>query len=102
MKGNLLHLFDILDDSAEVRVLFPTKSLVMNSFRFGEVGNPIFLGKSTYNSPNFDCKSLYKYQVKEKYKTIQNPVSHCKLMVFLRHGQVDDETVLYFGSHNLS
>jgi len=94
-----------LGDSAtrRVRLIFPSKDYVENCTEGAQYSGCLILAPETYNKESFPKDIFYQFQAPEHYAFHEGIIPHLKVWVVTdESGEIDDDTIIYFGSHNLS
>ena len=55
-----------------------------------------------FDSIRFEKDILYKYEGRNKYIGDNGVLSHCKILIATKNNKVDDDTIIYIGSHNFT
>ncbi len=93
------------DDSAtkRVRLIFPSKDYVENCTEGAQYSGCLILAPDTYNKDSFPKDIFHQFQAPEHYAFHEGIIPHLKVWVVTdESGEIDDDSIIYFGSHNLS
>lgn len=86
----------------ELALIYPTLDRVQRCHRGLDAGLTTFLSEEMYTSKAFPRESMKKLEDPEGFPEITGHLSHSKVLVVTKGEEVDDDTVIYLGSHNLS
>lgn len=83
-----------------IRLVYPTQGYVQT------INNPntkcLLFSEYLYNKVKFDKNMLYSFENNESVYNDRNFVSHSKVFVVTHNSNIDDDTVIYIGSHNFT
>ena len=82
-------------------VIYPTEEYVRTSLN-GYKKVPLFFRMEYYDSIRFEKDILYKYEGRNKYNGDNGVLSHCKILIATKNNKIDDDTIIYLGSHNFT
>jgi tyrosyl-DNA phosphodiesterase-1 len=86
-----------------VRVVFPTKEFIDKSIEGPEYSGCLALSSDCYHNNSFPKNIFYKYETSEKYSLYPGIIPHHNMFAVTNmKGEINDDTYMYFGSHNLS
>lgn len=89
--------------SQRVRMVFPATDYVMNSIEGPESSGCLILNSKTYERPSFPKEIFHQFQGTEDYAFHEGIIPHLKVFIVAEeNGDIDDDTYIYFGSHNFS
>ena len=95
---------DSKDIESNFKIIFPTEDFVAESHLGVEGASSVILqGQYWDDGPGFPKKSFCKLEGKSKF--LNRNLFHAKFMIAIEkenEGEINDDTVLYFGSHNFS
>ena len=62
------------------------------------------IGSGNYNKPSFIKEALSMYEPSSKATYFEGIIPHLKIMIVTHNSnfEIDDDTVIYFGSHNFT
>jgi tyrosyl-DNA phosphodiesterase-1 len=85
-------------------MIYPTKDYILNeSYRGINFAGCLMLKSATYNKPSFPKVTMHKFEGNKSYAFSHGVIPHLKVIIVTREDDIiDDETVIYFGSHNFS
>jgi len=89
--------------SNRVRVIFPSKEYVENCLEGPDYSGCLILNPDMYQKDAF-CKNIFHhFQGTEDYAFHEGIIPHLKVWIVTdESGEVDDDSYIYFGSHNFS
>ena len=86
-----------------VRVVYPTKKYVENSVNGPEYANCLAINEECYHSTFFLKDYFCQFQVSQQYKFYEGVIPHMNMFIVTdENEEINDNTFIYFGSHNLS
>jgi len=85
-----------------LRLIYPTKSYINGLGVKNTNTGCLFFNKKTYHKINFNADILTQFENNETVYGDENIVSHSKVFIVLHGSKVDDDTVIYIGSHNFT
>eukprot|EP01017_Pseudomicrothorax_dubius_P024515 TRINITY_DN2604_c0_g2_i1.p1 TRINITY_DN2604_c0_g2~~TRINITY_DN2604_c0_g2_i1.p1 ORF type:complete len:530 (-),score=122.28 TRINITY_DN2604_c0_g2_i1:115-1704(-) len=86
-----------------VYVIYPTKSYIQEESIGPEFSGCLLLASKNWDKDTFPKKSFSKYEGKEDYAFSHGAIPHLKVFVVCNEDfSVDDDTIIYYGSHNFS
>ncbi len=89
--------------SSRIRVVFPAKDYVENSQEGPQYSNCLILNPESYYKESFPKDIFYQFQCPEDYAFHEGIIPHLKVFVVCdESGDIEDDTIIYFGSHNFS
>lgn len=89
--------------SQRVRLVFPTANYIMNSIEGPKSSGCLMLTPNTYAKPTFPKNIFHQFQGTEDYAFHEGIIPHLKVFIVAEeNGDIDDDTCIYFGSHNFS
>lgn len=92
--------FSVLD---HFKLIYPTKSYVFDSYDGVEAAGCLFLKKDYYESGKVSHQILHQFEGSSNYAYNQGVIPHIKVFVVTDdNNEINDDTVIYFGSHNMS
>ena len=82
--------------------IYPTEKFVRDSYGGIEECGCLHLKSTSFSQTNFPRASFYRLQ--GKTPDLDRVVSHTKMLIVTHDdsGTIDDNTLIYFGSHNFS
>lgn len=83
-------------------IVYPSHQAVTESHLGSEGGGVFFLQEKSYESKHFPKEALCDIKSPEKFSIISGHLSHSKVLIAHDNYEINDDTVLYIGSHNLS
>ena len=89
--------------SNRVRVVFPSREYIENSIEGPDYSGCLILNPDMYQKDTF-CKQIFHhFQGTEDYAFHEGIIPHLKVFIVAdESGNIDDDTYIYFGSHNFS
>jgi tyrosyl-DNA phosphodiesterase-1 len=94
-------LYEALKD--RIKVVYPTKDYVENSKDGPLHARPLKLTPEGYLKKGFPKDMLYQYEAPVEGDFHTGIIPHLKVFIITdESGEIDDDTIIYFGSHNLS
>ena len=91
------------DKMAEVvRVIYPTQKYIDSSYLGSHNSKGLFLNKSLYESYKFEKRVLQKFEGNRAIEGNCVVNSHVKAMIVRNTMEINDDSVLYLGSHNFT
>jgi len=94
-------LYEVLKD--RIKVIYPTKDYVENSKDGPLHARPLKLTPEGYLKKGFPKDMLYQYEAPVEGDFHTGIIPHLKVFIITdESGEIDDDTIIYFGSHNLS
>jgi tyrosyl-DNA phosphodiesterase-1 len=95
---------DLFNDVTEqLNIIYPTKDYIMNESPGPEFGGCLLLSSQNHEKTTFPKRSFCKYEGRDDYSFFQGVIPHLKVMILCNPDySIDDDTLIYFGSHNLS
>lgn len=88
--------------NSKMEIVFPSYKTVEKSHLGISGGGTTFLKEEYYNSAEFPKTALRDIAPPLTYSQISGHLSHSKVIISHNDYQIDDDTVIYLGSHNLS
>jgi tyrosyl-DNA phosphodiesterase 1 len=103
-SGDISFSSGVPDTAAKrTRMIFPTKDYVENCNEGPQYSNCLILNPDTYNKDSFCKEILHKFSAPEDYAFHEGIIPHLKVFVVCdESGEIDDDSLIYFGSHNFS
>lgn len=89
------------NENSTLGLIYPTLERVKACRRGLDAGLTTFLDETTYQSPAFPKASLRKLEDPTDFPEITGHLCHSKVLI-VGNSAIDDDSLLYFGSHNLS
>ena len=83
-------------------IIFPSQRGVQDSHLGTDGAGVFFLQEKAYQSSQFLQNSLCNIEGPEKFEVISGHLSHSKVLIVHNDYLIDDESILYIGSHNFS
>lgn len=84
-------------------VIFPTREYIEDSLLGPETAKCVFLKKSLYDTSKFRKEVMAQYEGNGLISNNGQVIPHVKAMIISNeNGAINDDTVLYLGSHNLT
>ena len=90
------------NENCELGLIYPTVDRVRRCHRGLDAGLTTFLAENLYKSTAFPKASMQKLEDPPLYPEITGHLSHSKVLIVTNTTDIDDDSILYFGSHNLS
>ena len=93
-----------MDSLAErFHLIYPSKNYVENSYEGPAAASCLCLSKKVYTDKYFPKSILHKFEGSENYAFNQGIIPHLKVcIVHNKDFSIDDNTIIYYGSHNFS
>lgn len=88
--------------SSLLKLIYPTKSYINGVNQKDADLGCLFFNRRIYSKVNFNSNILAQFENNEPVYGDEHIVSHGKIFIVLRNGKVDDDTVIYIGSHNFT
>ena len=85
-----------------LKLIYPTQSYINGLTSKNNNTACLFFNKKIYHKISFNIDLLTQFENNEAIYSDENFVSHSKIFVVLRNSKVDDDTVIYIGSHNFT
>ena len=86
-----------------LRIVYPTKDYVQNCLEGPQYSGCLLLSPDNYLKPNFPRTVFYQFQGPDDYFYHEGIIAHIKVFVVTdESGEIDDDSYMYFGSHNFS
>ncbi len=86
-----------------LRIVYPTKNYVESSIDGPEYAGCLLLNSENFQRPTFPRTAFYQYQGPDNYIYHEGVIAHIKIFVVTdESGEIDDDSYIYFGSHNFS
>lgn len=86
---------------ASTRIVFPSLSTVRATHGGIEMGGTTFLNEKNYTAANFPKEMFHHFEPPPTMPMIHGHLSHSKVVIAYSNA-INDDTVIYLGSHNLS
>jgi len=83
----------------KIEIQYPTKDYMKNTILGTDAGNCIILSKKTFKDEEFPVSSLREVEPLEDYK---GHIFHAKVGILTSKHEINDNTAIYIGSHNIS
>jgi tyrosyl-DNA phosphodiesterase 1 len=90
------------NESAKLDLVFPSHRNVTESHLAENGAGVFFLRESDYSKSDFPKSSLCNIESPFAFPQIAGHLSHSKVMIAHNNYEIDDDTVIYIGSHNFS
>jgi hypothetical protein len=87
--------------NAELHIIFPALQTVIDSHFGRESGGTTFLQPKTFKDPLFPKSTFHHFRGPTSHPTLTGHLSHSKIIIAYT-GIIDDSSIIYSGSHNLS
>ncbi|CAG9335249.1 unnamed protein product [Blepharisma stoltei] len=87
---------------ANYEIIFPSLRTVENSHLGKGGGGTTFIKEEHCNAAEFPKKALRDIASPLEFPQICKHLSHSKVVIAHNNYEIDDDTIFYFGSHNLS
>lgn len=89
--------------SKRVRMIYPDKIYALNALAGPDWAYLLKLEKDYYTNPAFPKEILHHYEASDNFFYNNGVLAHLKAMIITeRNNVIDDDTIIYFGSHNLT
>lgn len=85
-----------------LKLIYPTQSYINGLMQKNNDTACLFFNKRIYDKVNFNQSILAQFDNNEHVYGDENFISHSKIFIVMRSGIVDDDTVIYIGSHNFT
>lgn len=85
-----------------LKLIYPTQSYINGLTQKNNDTSCLFFNKRIYHKVSFNANILTQFENNDKVYGDDNFVSHSKIFVVLRDSKIDDDTVIYIGSHNFT
>jgi len=86
-----------------LRIVYPTKDYVENCTEGPAYAGCLLLNSENFSKPNFPKNVFYQFQGPDNYIHHEGLIAHIKVFIVTdESGEIDDDTFIYFGSHNFS
>jgi tyrosyl-DNA phosphodiesterase-1 len=83
-------------------VIYPSRNYISGSY-FGESrANCLFLRRMIYDSFKFQKSVMRAYEGNLKVRGNNSVLPHYKIFIVTHNGRIDDDTIVYIGSHNFT
>lgn len=83
-------------------VIYPSRNYISGSY-FGESrANCLFLRRMIYDSFKFQKSVMRAYEGNLKVRGNNSVLPHYKIVIVTHNGRIDDDTIVYIGSHNFT
>lgn len=87
----------------KLRIIYPAKDYVENCVETPHYSGCLLLSPNTYEKPAFPKTMFHQFQGPDDYVYHEGIIAHIKVIVVTdESGEIDDDSFIYFGSHNLS
>ena len=84
------------------RIIYPSTNYVNGSFAGSKVIKCLFLKSFAYNHCKFQKSVIRKFSGNSKINGNNQVVPHLKALIAIRNNHIDDDTIIYTGSHNFT
>eukprot|EP01016_Furgasonia_blochmanni_P049585 TRINITY_DN753_c0_g1_i9.p1 TRINITY_DN753_c0_g1~~TRINITY_DN753_c0_g1_i9.p1 ORF type:complete len:360 (-),score=67.43 TRINITY_DN753_c0_g1_i9:210-1178(-) len=93
-----------LSITERVQMIYPTRDYIEKvSYGGPDHAGCLLLGEKNYEKPTFPKNIFCKYEGNPDYAFFEGCILHLKCFIVHREdGMIDDDTMIYLGSHNLS
>lgn len=85
-----------------LKLIYPTQSYINGLTPKNSDTACLFFNKKIYHKVSFNTDILAQFENNEDVYGDENIVSHSKIFVVVRDSKIDDDTVIYIGSHNFT
>ena len=91
------------DILSRVRMIYPTRDYVNNCSEGPEASSCLVLGANIYQKDSFPKQILHQFECPEDYAYHEGLIPHIKVFIVTEeNNSINDDTIIYFGSHNFS
>lgn len=92
---------DITDN---IKVIYPTEKYVVDeSYAGPDFAHPLLLNEKNYVKPSFIKKVFHKFEGNIDFNFHHGVLPHLKVGIVTKSDmKIDDDTIIYFGSHNFT
>eukprot|EP01022_Parablepharisma_sp_SALTPOND_P028914 TRINITY_DN72030_c3_g1_i1.p1 TRINITY_DN72030_c3_g1~~TRINITY_DN72030_c3_g1_i1.p1 ORF type:complete len:585 (-),score=32.20 TRINITY_DN72030_c3_g1_i1:1359-3113(-) len=100
--GNKKVTMPIVDLSRYIEIQYPTKTYIKNCVLGPEAASCVILSKKVYADKEFPHNCFCKLEPLDTHSKYKGHLFHAKVGILAVNHVVDDNTLIYMGSHNIS